>query len=245
MNQALSFGLLLAGGVLLEAALTGHGPGDVLQGKAGKIPTQGSQLDLGSALSGGVAGIGGQIGNAISGVGNAVGYVNPLSGAHVTPERIDMGVDYAGSGNVSAIGDAVVTQAMSSGSGWPGPGGFVEYKLTSGPDAGVFVYVAEGVAPLVKVGQQIKAGTPVAQIIPGSSTGIETGLGSGQGSGTYASGHGGYSEGQLTAAGQWFSDLIQQLGGPPGTVGGRSVVGPTPPFPLPGAPATAGHGAVP
>ena len=32
-------------------------------------------------------------------------YVNPLARARVTPERIDQGVDYAGSGTLSAIAD--------------------------------------------------------------------------------------------------------------------------------------------
>ena len=47
-------------------------------------------------------------------------YVNPLAGARVRPERIDQGVDYAGSGTLAAIGAATVTYAASSGTGWPG-----------------------------------------------------------------------------------------------------------------------------
>jgi hypothetical protein len=51
MNQALAFGLLLAGGVTLEAGLTGKGLGAVLQGKAGAIPTTGSTLSVAGAGS--------------------------------------------------------------------------------------------------------------------------------------------------------------------------------------------------
>jgi hypothetical protein len=228
VNQAVSFGLLLAGGILVDAALTGHGLADVLQGKAGSVPT------VGSTLGQGVAGVGSAIGAATSGVANAAGYVNPFAGASVTPERIDQGVDYAGTGTVSAIGAGTVTSVFapgSSGSGWPG-GGYVEYKLTSGPDAGAYIYAAEGLAPTVTVGQTVQAGQAIANIIPGSSTGIETGLGSGVGTSTYAAQHGGYGEGALTAAGQWFSDLVKALGGPAGLTQGRQVTGQTPPYPI-------------
>ena len=57
-------------------------------------------------------------------------YVNPLAGAQVTPERIDQGVDYSGSGPLGAIGDGKVTYVGTSGTGWPGA--FVEYQLTDG-----------------------------------------------------------------------------------------------------------------
>src|SRR5690349_5531307 len=42
----------------------------------------------------------------------ATGYVNPLANAQVTPERIDQGVDYAGTGSLGAIGPGVVTQVV-------------------------------------------------------------------------------------------------------------------------------------
>jgi hypothetical protein len=156
---------------------------------------------------------------------NASGYVNPLAGAQVRPERIDQGVDYAGSGTLGALGPGVVTQVVQSGSGWEG-GGYVEYKLTAGPYAGRYVFYAEGVTPTVSVGQTLSPGQPVATIIPGSAHGIEIGWGSGQGESAYASAEGGgYSEGQMTAAGKAFSDLIASLGGPAGLAEGRPVTG--------------------
>jgi hypothetical protein len=163
--------------------------------------------------------------SAATAAASSSGYVNPLAGASVRAERIDQGVDYAGSGTVGALGPGVVTQVVPSGSGWEG-GGYVEYKLTAGPYAGHYVFAAEGVTPTVSVGQTLSPGQPVATIIPGSSTGIEIGFASGVGQSAYASQYGGgYSEGQLTAAGQAFSNLIASLGGPAGLAEGRQVVG--------------------
>jgi hypothetical protein len=155
----------------------------------------------------------------------AAGYVNPLTNASVHPERIDQGVDYSGSGTLGAIGPAVVTDVVGSGSGWEG-GGYVEYKLTAGPYAGRHIYYAEGVTPTVSVGQTLTPGQPVATIIPGSSTGIEIGFAAGQGQRSYANVFGGgYGEGALTAAGQAFSQLLGSLGAPAGLANGRGVTG--------------------
>jgi hypothetical protein len=165
-----------------------------------------------------------QTGAATAAAG-ASGYVNPLADASVRPERIDQGVDYAGTGTVGALGPGVVTQVVPSGSGWEG-GGYVEYKLTAGPYAGRYVFAAEGVSPTVSVGQTLSPGQPVATIIPGSSAGMEIGFAAGVGQSAYASRYGGgYSEGQLTAAGQAFSNLIASLGAPAGLTEGRQVVG--------------------
>ncbi|HLJ99576.1 MAG TPA: hypothetical protein VKU39_06670 [Streptosporangiaceae bacterium] len=157
---------------------------------------------------------------------NASGYVNPLANASVTPERIDQGVDYSGSGTLGAIGPGVVTQVVQTGSGWEG-GGYVEYKLTAGPYAGKSVYYAEGVTPTVTVGETLAPGQAVATIIPGAPHGIELGFASGNGDQTsYATANGGgYSEGALTAAGVAFSNLVSSLGGPAGLTQGRAVTG--------------------
>src|SRR6516165_3043303 len=68
----------------------------------------------------------------------SAGYVNPLAGARLKPERVDMGVDYAGSGTLAAIGTARLTYVATSETGWPGA--FIEYRLLGGPDAGRYVY---------------------------------------------------------------------------------------------------------
>ena len=106
--------------------------------------------------------------------------MNPLAGAHLTPERIDQGVDYAGTGSLAAIGAAKVTRVATAGTGWPGA--FIAYKLLGGPDRGCTVYYAEGVRPVARPEGRARwsaAGRPIATLIPGWSTGIEIGWGAG------------------------------------------------------------------
>ena len=153
------------------------------------------------------------------------GYVNPLAGAVVKPERIDQGVDYAGSGTLAAIGRARITYLATSNTGWPGA--FIEYELLGGADAGCFVFYAEGVIPAdgLAVGETVSTGQPIATIIPRYPTGIEIGWGAGTGTKAYAKVTGQWStvddqDNVATAAGKSFSDLIATLGGPPGKVEG-------------------------
>ena len=151
--------------------------------------------------------------------------MNPLGGARVRPERIDQGVDYAGSGALVAIGGAMVTDVTTTDTGWPGS--FIEYRLLDGPDAGCYVYYAEGVNPEagLRVGQTVSAGQPIASIISGWPTGIELGWGAGISTATYAAETHQWSatsdqESVPSAAGKSFSALIASLGGPPGKAEG-------------------------
>ena len=155
----------------------------------------------------------------------ADGYVNPLARAVVKPERIDQGIDYAGSGTLVAMGSARVTRVATSGTGWPGA--FIEYQLLGGADAGCYVFYAEGVvaADGLRVGQTVSAGQAIATIIPQYPTGIEIGWGAGNGTGTYAKTANQWTaaddqDNVATAAGKNFSALIAALGGPPGKVEG-------------------------
>src|SRR5581483_8597480 len=91
----------------------------------------------------------------------------------------------------------------------------------------------------VAAGATVAAGQKIADFIPGWHAGTETGLADGINT-TYASTHGGYSEGQLTRAGQWFSNLLAALGAKPGLVEGRSPVGQSPTGQLPGPNVAAG-----
>jgi len=162
-------------------------------------------------------------------------YVNPLQKAHVTPERIDMGVDYAGTGDYVALGNAVVTQVNPG--GWGQYGNYIEYRLTDGPQKGRYIFYAEGVTPKVTVGQKVSAGQVVASLIPGWHSGTEVGYGSGKTNTSYAAADGGgYTEGDRTAAGQAFSDLVHSLGGPAGLTEGHPL--------KPGSTAPQGAGAV-
>ena len=102
------------------------------------------------------------------------GYRNPLRGVSgLVPERIDDGVDFAGTGPVYALGDAVVTSATGTNFGWPG-GGWITYRLTGGPGAGLVVYVAEDITPAVTVGQRVSPSTVIGTMFDGGD-GIETG----------------------------------------------------------------------
>ena len=152
-------------------------------------------------------------------------YVNPLAGARVKPERIDQGVDYAGTGTLAAIGPAQIVYLGTENTGWPGA--FIEYQLLDGPDAGCYVFYAEGINPEpgLQVGEAVTAGRPLATIIPGYPTGIELGWAAGTGTKTYAA----FTQ-QWTASddqnnvaswpGKRFSALIASLGGPPGKTEG-------------------------
>jgi len=78
----------------------------------------------------------------------------------------DQGVDYRGSGRVTALADAVVTRVDQKsswiGAGGKGTGAIVSYRILSGPHAGRNVYVAENITPHVRVGQRVAAGQPIA-----------------------------------------------------------------------------------
>jgi hypothetical protein len=152
-------------------------------------------------------------------------YVNPVGGARVRPERIDQGVDYAGSGTLAALGGARITYVGTTATGWPGS--FIEYRLLDGPDAGCYVYYAEGVNPAagLRVGETVAAGQPIASIIPGWPTGIELGWGAGISTATSAAETHQWSatsdqNSVASEAGESFSALIASLGGPPGKVEG-------------------------
>lgn len=150
-------------------------------------------------------------------------YVNPLARAKVRAERIDQGVDYAGTGELVAIADGVITEWAPN--GWAPYGNYLEYKCeTEGQLHGVSFYYAEGIEALVRVGQRVTAGEPIARLIPGWHSGIEIGVAAGNGSmESWARAYGGgYSEGEATRAGIWMSRLIKQLGGPPGVQEGQA-----------------------
>ena len=157
----------------------------------------------------------------------SVGYVNPLAAARVTAERIDQGVDYAGSGTLTAIGAGTITEVATDGTGWPGA--FIEYQLLGGVDAGCYVYYAEGVTPVagLHVGEAVHAGQPIATLVPHWSSGIEIGWGAGSGTKAYAALLGEWNaaydtDNDPTAVGRSFSALIAGLGGPPGRLEGEA-----------------------
>ena len=146
-------------------------------------------------------------------------YDNPLRAiSGLIPERIDQGVDFGGTGPIYAIGDAVITKATSSNYGWPG-GGWITYRLTDGPAAGLTVFVAEDVLPTVSVGATVTPQTVIAKMYDGGA-GIETGW-------AMASGFTAESQtpeaGSISGVGPYpteiglnFEELLQALGVPAG-----------------------------
>jgi hypothetical protein len=138
-------------------------------------------------------------------------YVNPI-GQGLTLGRTDMGVDYSGKGPLYALGSGTITNVYNS--GWPpyGPkAAFIELHLDQGPYAGKYVYYAENIIPTVHVGEQVKAGQLVGTAV-GTYPYIEVGWGAGKGGETLAAATTGYTEGQVTAAGQSFKNFITSLG---------------------------------
>jgi biotin carboxyl carrier protein len=134
----------------------------------------------------------------------AASYANPLRNVSgLVLERVDMGVDFGGSGPVYALGPGVVTNAEGDNSGWPG-GGWI-------------TYVAEDVTPDVQVGQTVTSSTVVANMYNGGD-GIETG---------WAMADGASAESEMPEAGDIggagpfptmvglnFDELLQALGVP-------------------------------
>jgi len=148
------------------------------------------------------------------------GYVNPI-GPGLQPARVDMGVDYTGSGPLYALGDGQIVNVNNS--GWPG-GRFIGLKL----DNGQYVYYAENVIPHVTVGQRVNAGQLVATAIgtyPFTEVGWAAPPGTGQTSAA-AAGQSKLGESQgdpgkyPTGFGVSMSQLIASLGGPAGIVSG-------------------------
>ncbi|MHB1594415.1 MAG: hypothetical protein ACYCO9_18530 [Streptosporangiaceae bacterium] len=155
-------------------------------------------------------------------------YLNPLRGiSGLIPERVDMGVDFGGTGPIYPIGDAVITSASGSNYGWPG-GGWITYRLTSGPAAGLTVYVAEDVTPTVQVGQDVTPSTEIANMWAGGD-GIETGWGQAStfSAESQLSAAGGISGGGPfpTLVGLNFEQLLQSLGVPAANNVGQSGYG--------------------
>lgn len=157
------------------------------------------------------------------------GLKNPI-GPGLVPGRIDMGVDYTGTGPLYAIGDGTITNIYNS--GWPG-GTFIGLKL----DNGKYVYYAENINPQVRVNQKVKAGDLVGYARGGYPY-VEVGWAAPPGTGeTMAAKTGqnrlGSSQGDPgkypTGYGVGFANLLKSLGAkvqaPSGSVQGSAPSG--------------------
>jgi hypothetical protein len=154
-------------------------------------------------------------GNAAEAVSAATPYKNPLRGIQgLTPERIDQGVDYAGSGPLYSIGNGTVLEVYNS--GWPG-GAFIAVRLSDGPAAGEVVYEAENITPHVRVGQSVTPDTVLGTLNAGFPH-LEIGWGSPKyiGESYWAQLYGRYPDNCSTSFGINFNQLLVSLGAPSG-----------------------------
>lgn len=154
-------------------------------------------------------------------------YTNPLKAVSgLEPGRIDMGADFAGSGPVLALGNGKVTMASDHDLGppscwgrtcWP-VGGILVYRLSDGPLADRYVYVAENISVTVTAGQSVRTGQKIATMHDAFPY-IETGWASGKGAETLAIADrhqcpcgdpGGWS----TIEGRNFASVLLVLGAP-------------------------------
>jgi hypothetical protein len=159
-------------------------------------------------------------------------YVNPVRAvAGLQASRIDMGVDYSGSGPILALGSAKILLATDKLAGsescWgktcvPPPGDMIVYRLLDGPFAGKYIYVCEHITISVKAGQIVRAGEMIATLHQGSPN-LELGWATGAGAWTLAAARrqqypgidpGGWS----SIEGRNFNDLMVWLGAPSGYV---------------------------
>jgi hypothetical protein len=138
--------------------------------------------------------------------------------ASLAPERIDQGVDYAGSGPIYAMGPGTIDLYYNrTDTGWPG-GTFVSYKLSAGPAAGKVIYLAENIDldPNLKAGSFVFSGTALGTQVNASPQ-SESGWGvAGEG---YTAEYGCYKEGCMTPLGVNFNTLLVCLHAPSGTTG--------------------------
>lgn len=214
-NLVLSFAELLAGAILLDAAIKGDSIGNVITGNVTTHPLPGSS---GSASITG----GGSSTPGVSSIPKGT-YTNPVPGARTG--RIDQGVDYTGSSFV-APGKSKILAADASNPGWKG-GGWIAAQLLDGPLAGTVYYIAEGVKPLVAKGQTVAAGTPLGSPATNPYNGIigniEAGWANVTGTAPLAQSLSGYSGDQSTqalTAGYSFSTFVHSLGGVSGVFQG-------------------------
>jgi hypothetical protein len=204
MNQAVSFGLLFAGGITLTSALTGASLSQVTQGHPGTVQTSGSPLP--AIASNGVAGVGSAITSA------AAGYVNPFAGAkRVVKGRVDMGQDFtlAPGDPINAIGNSKVLNIQPN---WYSGQPAIWLQFLDGPDVGKIWYAAEQIIPTVKAGDTVAAGQQIGTYAP-SGTGLELGLGAPNDQTlAQATGNTGGAGHANSPAGQAFANLLKGLG---------------------------------
>lgn len=191
-NLPVAFAAVIAGGVLVDAAIKGASIGDVIKGQAKMSSSSGSTSGAGSSTSSGK------------------GAVNPFAKAKgLVAERVDQGQDFRmnpGSPILAPFTGKVTAINPNWYAGQPqivieGTGAF----------AGKFFYLAEQILPDVHVGQSVTAGQQIATYA-GSGTGIEVGWAANAAGETEARATTGYTEGEVTPAGSAMKAFLASLG---------------------------------
>lgn len=140
------------------------------------------------------------------------GYVNPVLGASLS--RTDEGVDYTlGPQGFLAPADSVIVTTQG---GWF-RGNCIVAKILNGPYAGSQYFVGEGVQPAagIAINVQVRAGTRIADRMVSPYNGILGNIEAGwwKGGVPLAQSTGGYTEGEVTAAGAAWDSFVRSLGG--------------------------------
>jgi hypothetical protein len=152
-------------------------------------------------------------------------WTDPI-GKGLQPARIDMGVDYTGSGPLYAMGAGTITNVYNS--GWPG-GKYIGLHL----DSGQYMYYAENINPSVHVGEKVQKGQLIGNAV-GTYPFIEVGWSAPPGTGqTMAAKTGQSAKGEAagdpgkysTGYGVNMSNIIKSLGGPAGIMTPGGVQG--------------------
>lgn len=141
-------------------------------------------------------------------------YINPIQPGLWGPARTDQGVDWLPlqpNTPVLAIGAGVVTFS-SLNSYWVG-GGNITYKLTSGPKAGLYIYVTEHLTNVLPVGSVLTPGEVIATAQPGYPW-TEWGWAQPPGTGSYAPAvpYSGTPDGSPTPGGLAMARFFNELG---------------------------------
>lgn len=178
---------------------------------------------------------------AVAGAGGCVSPFQAKDTKNISPERIDMGVDYAAPPGtpIVAMCDSDVIGVAPSGTGWTSQvntQACVYLRITDGEYSGKTYYVCEDITPTVTKGH-VNAGEVIATFLP-SPTGLEMGWGSGTPYGSLAAqlnqqcmGGPGVDPGcWSTAAGVSFNKLLVSAGAPSGIFNSNN---PAPPQTMP------------
>lgn len=206
-NLVIAFAEILAGGVLMDAAIKGDTIQNVVTGKATSHPFAGTSTSGGSTAA---------TPGAAPGSGGSGSYVNPFGQAKgFQLGRTDQGVDAnmtPGSAIVAPADSKIVAIAPNWYAGQPA----IVAQITDGPLKGKLYYLAEQINPSVAVGDVVTAGQKIATYAS-SGTGIEFGWASlsgltSTGFRTLAQATTGYTEGEVTAAGQSMLAFLKSLG---------------------------------